>query len=53
MKISPEPNCGCWLWTGAINPEGYGRIRVGNKTMQAHRYSYEKAKGSMCKIARR
>lgn len=35
----PEPNSGCWLWTGAIAGEKmrYGRYR----NIPAHRYSYE------------
>ena len=41
----PEPNTGCWLWLGAIMPNGYGRQsrgrgRVG-KVGYAHRVSYE------------
>lgn len=24
--ISPEPNSGCWLWMGACNSKGYGRL---------------------------
>lgn len=26
-KIMPEPNSGCWLWLGSIDPKGYGQIR--------------------------
>lgn len=41
-KIMPEPNSGCWLWTGAIQNKGYGHI--GNKTrgehLLAHRVSW-------------
>ena len=43
----PEPNSGCWLWTGAIATSGYGRVGVGyksdgtRKTGQAHRIAYE------------
>lgn len=31
---------GCWLWTGPVD-KGYGRMYVGNKAYQAHRWSYE------------
>jgi hypothetical protein len=32
----------CWLWTGAINRNGYGRFVVGVKdTRVAHRVAYE------------
>jgi hypothetical protein len=40
-KCAPEPNTGCWLWTGAVNPGGYGHILYGDKTISAHRASYE------------
>lgn len=40
-KITPEPNSGCWLWTGFVHPSGYGVIRTGNKNTYAHRCSYE------------
>lgn len=26
-KTSPEPNTGCWLWTGAVGSSGYGRVQ--------------------------
>lgn len=25
-KYTPEPNSGCWLWLGAVDLKGYGRI---------------------------
>lgn len=41
-KISPEPNTGCWLWTGADNGAGYGTLTFGHsKRAYAHRVSYE------------
>jgi len=33
---------GCWLWIGALNPSGYGRINArldGKKFQLAHRFS--------------
>jgi hypothetical protein len=52
--VSPEPNTGCWLWTGVI-ANGYGKINVGTKRTAAgvvvgvrdyaHRVSYELHKG--------
>lgn len=36
----------CWIWTGAIQPEGYGVFRAGDgRTVRAHRFSYELANG--------
>lgn len=37
----PEPNSGCWIWTGAISKVGYGRCGSEHKkTVSAHRLSY-------------
>jgi hypothetical protein len=27
MQFTPEPNTGCWLWTGAVKGGGYGALR--------------------------
>jgi hypothetical protein len=40
-KYIPEPNSGCWVWTGALSTGGYGMFRKDGKTYQAHRLSYE------------
>lgn len=39
-KVSPEPNTGCWLWTGACNARGYGTFSFNNKSWLAHRWGY-------------
>ncbi len=26
--VEPEPSSGCWLWTGAVDRYGYGRLKV-------------------------
>lgn len=39
--ISPEPNTGCWIWTGGIDRYGYGQTTARGKTEGAHRASYE------------
>lgn len=31
----------CWSWIGAKSPSGYGRFRLKNKTIAAHRFSFE------------
>ncbi len=36
---------GCWNWSGARHPSGYGRLKVGGKQLYAHRYMYEKVRG--------
>lgn len=43
MRLStPEPNSGCWLWTGSVSKGGYGKVLIaGCKTGYAHRLLYE------------
>ena len=36
--VSPEPNSGCWLWTGHIAKTGYGRFGMKNETGVGHRW---------------
>jgi hypothetical protein len=31
---------GCWVWTGSVD-KGYGRMYIGSKAFQTHRWSYE------------
>lgn len=31
----------CWLWQGATNGQGYGRLRVDGVLIYAHRWSYQ------------
>ena len=39
-KFIPEPNTGCWLWTGTQDGRGYGTFSVCSKYVRAYRYSY-------------
>lgn len=39
-KINPAAN-GCWLWTGAMMPNGYGRCTVAQVGWLPHRLAYE------------
>lgn len=43
--VSPEPNSGCWLWTGGLISTGYGKMRHKGKMQRAHRVSYELHRG--------
>ena len=43
----PEPNSGCWLWTGNVNAWGYGRLGRQRSERQAHRLSYRTFKGAI------
>lgn len=40
MKRVAVLDNGCWQWTGAPNSHGYGRMRIRNKSLTAHRISY-------------
>lgn len=49
-RIAPEPNSGCWLWTGVIQSRGYGTCYVGTgradqRLRVAHRVIYERLVG--------
>ena len=42
-KAIPEPMSGCWLWTGAMVPDGYGSTHWpfdGRTTLKAHRAAW-------------
>lgn len=45
-KCFPEPNCGCWLWTGCLSDVGYGQIRIDYKVRGAHVVAYLALVGS-------
>ena len=46
-NIEKDSETGCWLWTGALFPKGYGGITVDGKTERACRVSYEVFKGPL------
>lgn len=50
--VSPDPDSGCWLWTGSLNA-GYGQfsIRINGKPTSrvAHRFYYEAINGAVPK----
>lgn len=37
----------CWNFTGHISKSGYGKLRIKNKVVYAHRYYYENLKGKI------
>lgn len=44
--VYPEPNSGCWLWTGGtLVCGGYGMLYAAPLRVRAHRWSYEHFKG--------
>lgn len=38
---------GCHDWTGAKDRDGYGRFRLGERVVAAHRFAYERTKGAI------
>lgn len=40
---------GCWEWSGARYHHGYGAIRFGGQTRQAHRVAWERVNGPIPK----
>lgn len=40
-KWQPHPRRGCWMWTGARSQGIYGSLTVNDRTVQAHRVSWE------------
>lgn len=45
--ISPEPNTGCWLWTGAVDSKGYGLITEARSIRYAHKAMFEDQFGAV------
>jgi hypothetical protein len=39
--VSPEPNSGCWLWTGFVGRFGYGEFKRDGRPRPSHRLSFE------------
>lgn len=36
---------GCWEWVGAIQPTGYGRVKIRGRAQRPHRHYYERLHG--------
>lgn len=41
-KIHTVPECGCWLWEGAVNSRGYGTVKINGRQDYVHRISWRK-----------
>jgi len=44
-RSTPEPMSGCWLWTGELAVNGYGRFRLVGGRYRAHRVAWEALNG--------
>lgn len=44
-----EKSGACWIWTGFVDPKGYGAISTqrGHRPLQTHRLSWEMANGKI------
>lgn len=48
--VSPAPGplaTDCWLWTAAINDNGYARFFDGDRTVNAHAWAYDHFIGAL------
>lgn len=43
--VSPEPNSGCWLWTGALSAGSYGSMFFEGRMQKAHRVAWQLLRG--------
>jgi hypothetical protein len=43
----PVTECGCWIWLGATNSQGYGSVHIKGKQVKAHRLSWTAFKGTI------
>ncbi|HEY4760792.1 MAG TPA: HNH endonuclease [Thermoguttaceae bacterium] len=39
-RVIPEPNSGCWLWTGSTAHFGHGKLIIQGREYHAHRLSW-------------
>lgn len=48
-RCEPEPNTGCWIWTGNVKAArgGYGTVQFRGRRSLTHRVAYELAHGAI------
>jgi hypothetical protein len=44
-RVCAEPNSGCWIWDGARDGNGYGKVVIGGKHVKATRISWQVFRG--------
>lgn len=44
-RFIPIPECGCLIWEGAEDSDGYGRTGFEGKTYSIHRFAWEREYG--------
>lgn len=40
-----DTRTGCWVWSGCVGADGYGKLKRQGKTLRAHRFFYERFVG--------
>jgi hypothetical protein len=48
-KVEKIPFTDCWIWSGALKPNGYGDMLYEGRTQTAHRVSYQLFVGEIAK----
>ena len=46
-RMTPEPNTGCWLWTGALSSSGYGSVQMSGKIRSSHVVAWVLTRGEV------
>ncbi len=46
-SVEYDTNGGCWLWTGTLNADGYGRLNVERVIHPTHRLAWREFNGSI------
>lgn len=49
--VLPEPNSGCWLWTGPKYVYEYGCFSIGRRSYLAHRFAFALYNGAVASKA--
>jgi hypothetical protein len=44
-KVMPIPECGCWIWMGRFQRQGYGLINYQSRARAVHRLLFEVTRG--------
>ena len=46
-SVEIDPETGCWKWQLGRRSDGYGQVKVGGRTLGAHRWSYQIHRGEI------
>lgn len=46
-KVYAEPSCGCWLWGGSLDGDGYGMFRSKGRVERSHRVAWQLYRGEI------